>query len=492
MTDDQGWGDLSFHGNDSISTPHLDALAKQSIQFDRFFVSPVCAPTRASLLTGRYHLRTGTSWVTHRKEIMREDELTIAEIFKSAGYATGLFGKWHNDAQFPHNPTGQGFDEFYGFTAGHWNNYFNTSLTDNGKEVRPEGYIIDVLTDKAIQFMEKNSSQKNQKPFLCYVPYNTPHSPFQVPDKYFDKYKKMGLTDKNASVHGMVENIDNNVNRLLQTLEQQKILENTIVISLTDNGPNGKRFNGGMRGTKGSVHEGGVRVPCFMSWKNHLPENQIIKQNAAHIDLLPTLAELCKIEIPKNHHFDGKSLVPLLTNKNTEWEKRNIYTIHTEGELRIRPAAVRTNNYRMVVDRDGNPHLFDMKNDASEKNDLVTQMPKVVDSLKNDLENWFKDVTQKGIKPSITQVGHNESPTTHLPAPEAKINGDVLFKGDRGWANDYIIDWKSKGDQANWEIEVVEDSRFEIFINYNCSKEFLPANLNVKIGDQTNDFNIEK
>ena len=175
MTDDQGWGDLSFHGNDSISTPHIDALAKRSIQFERFFVSPVCAPTRASLLTGRYHLRTGTSWVTHRKEVMRADELTIAEIFKSAGYATGLFGKWHNGEQYPHNPIGQGFDEFFGFAAGHWNNYFNTTLTDNQKEVKTDGFIIDVLTDKAIQFIEKNSSKENQKPFLCYLPVSYTH-----------------------------------------------------------------------------------------------------------------------------------------------------------------------------------------------------------------------------------------------------------------------------------------------------------------------------
>jgi len=208
--------------------------------------------------------------------------------------------------------------------------------------------------------------------------------------------------------------------------------------------------------------------------------------------LLPTLVDLCKIELSEDHHFDGKSLVPLLTNENSTWEKRNIYTIHTEGEMRIRPAAVRTDNYRMVIDYDGNALLFDMKKDASEKNDLAKQKPKIVDSLKNDLEKWFKDVTQKGIKPSLTQVGHNNSLTTQLPAPEAKINGHVLFKGDRGWANDYIINWNKKNDQASWEIDVIKNGEFEFFIKYNCSKEFLPANFKIKIGENEKVFKIEK
>ena len=492
LTDDQGWGDLNFHGNDSISTPHIDALAKRSIQFDRFFVSPVCAPTRASLLTGRYHLRTGTSWVTHRKEVMRSDEITIGEIFKSAGYATGLFGKWHNGEQYPHYPNGQGFDEFFGFAAGHWNNYFNTTLSHNGEPVKTEGYITDVLTDRAIQFMKKNSAEENQKPFFCYVPYNAPHGPFQVPDKYFDKYKKMGLTDKNACVYGMVENIDDNVNRLLQTLEQQNILENTIVIFLTDNGPNGHRFNGGMRGIKAKVHEGGVRVPCFISWKGHLAENQIIKQNAAHIDLLPTLAELCNIKLTKTNQLDGRSLVPLLKDKNAVWEKRNIYNIHTEGEMRMRPAAVRTNEYRMVINHDGIPHLFDMQNDAEEKNDLAIQLPKVVDSLQSDLEKWFREVTQKGLEPVLTEVGYKESPITIFPAPEAKLTGHVQFKGGRGWANDYIIDWKNKGDQASWRFDLMEEGSVEVFIKYNCSKEFLPAKFKVTVGEKSKKFSIEE
>ncbi|MGK0286690.1 MAG: arylsulfatase A-like enzyme [Salibacteraceae bacterium] len=488
MTDDQGWGDLSFHGNDSIYTPNLDKLAQKSCRLEQFYVSPVCAPTRASLLTGRYHLRTGTSWVTHRKEVMRSEELTIAEIFKDAGYSTGCFGKWHSGEQYPNDPNGQGFQEFFGFKAGHWNNYFNTTLSHNQEEVKTEGYITDVLTDKAIDFIRKNKSN----PFFCYVPYNAPHSPFQVPDKYFDKYKKLNLTDKNASVHGMIENIDENIGRLLSVLDSSQMLENTIVVFLTDNGPNGQRFNGGMRGIKGSVHEGGVRVPCFVYWKNNLPENQVIKQLSAHIDLLPTLADLCKITIPNESNLDGKSLAPLLKNKNEDWQERSIYTIHTEGENRMKPAAVRTEDYRMVIDYNGSSHLFNMKDDPAEENDLALKQPELLDSLKRDLKNWFTDVTKDAFNVPHIPVGHAKAQTTFLPAPEARLSGNLQFKGGRGWANDYIINWKDISDIAVWNIDVQKNKEYKIALKYNCSEDFVGAIFEVEINGNSTSVPIQE
>jgi len=228
ITDDQGWGDVGVHGNDSISTPVLDQLALESVSFDRFYVSPVCAPTRASLLTGRYHLRTGTSWVTHRLEVMRSNEYTLAESLRDHGYVTACIGKWHNGSQYPNDPMGQGFDEFIGFKAGHWNNYFNTTLEHNNNPIKTEGYIADVLTGHAIDFIRNNS----QNPFLCYLSYNTPHGPFQVPDKYFNKYKESGFDDKTACIYGMCENIDDNVGRVLSELDNLDLRDNTIVIFL--------------------------------------------------------------------------------------------------------------------------------------------------------------------------------------------------------------------------------------------------------------------
>ena len=226
LTDDQGWGDLGIHGNDRLSTPIIDKMAADGVQFDRFYVSPLCAPTRASLLTGRYYLRTGTSWVSKGLENMHAREVTIAEVFQDQGYATGCFGKWHNGAHYPQHPNQQGFDEFIGFCAGHWNNYFSTTLEHNGEPYPTDRYITDVLTDEALKFIEQN--QDNQ--FFCYVPYNVPHGPFQVPDTYFNKYKNLGFSDKDAAVYGMCENMDENVGRIIQKVDELKLSENTIII----------------------------------------------------------------------------------------------------------------------------------------------------------------------------------------------------------------------------------------------------------------------
>ncbi|MGK2863175.1 MAG: sulfatase-like hydrolase/transferase, partial [Chitinophagaceae bacterium] len=256
LTDDQGWGDLSLHGNPWVETPNLDKLARSGGRFNHFYVSPLCAPTRASILTGRYHLKTNVVSVSKGLEIMDTEETTLAELFKANGYNTGIFGKWHNGEHYPNRPNDQGFDEFLGFCAGHLSNYFSTDLNYNGKDVKTKGYITDVLTDAALKFIEANK----QSPFFCYIPYNAPHTPHQVPDKYFNKYKAKGLDNELASIYGMVENVDDNIGRLVHFLKKNQLEENTIIIFMSDNGPNGIRYNGAMKGIKGSVHEGGVRV----------------------------------------------------------------------------------------------------------------------------------------------------------------------------------------------------------------------------------------
>jgi len=317
MTDDQGWGDIAIHGNNLIHTPTLDKLYEQSIVLNHFYASPLCAPTRASLLTGRDHLRTGVSFVQNGLENMRPEETTIAELFKQAGYATGCFGKWHNGAYYPYTPNGQGFDEFLGFCCGHWANYFDPLLQHNETMITGKGYITDILTDAALGFIDKNKDRS----FFCYIPFNAPHGPFQVPDKYFDKYN-ISLPIKDdverafvASIYGMVENVDDNVARVLKRLDDLKLRDNTIVLFMSDNGPSFKkvypeleeitRYNGGMRGQKGTVHEGGVRVPCFVSWQGKI-KHRIIDTPTAIIDILPTLMNLCGIENFKTHSkIDG-------------------------------------------------------------------------------------------------------------------------------------------------------------------------------------------
>lgn len=475
MTDDQGWGDLGLHGNDSISTPHLDQLGRESVRFERFYVSPLCAPTRASLLTGRYHLRTGTTWVTHRKEVMRSAEVTISEYLKKAGYRTGIFGKWHNGEQYPNDPAGQGFDEFLGFKAGHWNNYFDPKLYHNDTIINREGFISDIFTDAAMGWMEQSAAE----PFFCYLPFNAPHGPFQVPDRYFDKYKAMGLNDKNAAVYGMVENIDDNVGRLLDFLEAQGIADNTIVLFLTDNGPNGRRYNGGMRGTKSSNHEGGMRVPLFMKWGDKLPKNKIVQPLTAHIDLLPTLLELCEIDYKPVLPLDGRSLLPLILEEAPEWPERQLYHIQSNGKKSILHSAVRSTQHRFVINRDSSRQLFDMINDPGQKNNIIDKYPELAEKYWNDLKGWFASVTDHDMTAPPIPLGHLPYGHTSLPAPEAKLHGNLRFKGKMGWANDYIIDWTKATDSLEWKIEVAKEGAYEVHMHYAAPTESLGSSYKV-------------
>lgn len=481
MTDDQGWGDIHSHYNLKLDTPVLDKLAADGVRFDRFYVSPVCAPTRASLLTGRYHLRTGVSWVTRGLETMRSEEVTIAEALKQAGYATGCFGKWHNGAHYPYNPGGQGFDEFLGFCAGHWNNYFDTRLEHNGKQVKPRGYITDVLTDAAITFIEKHRHRR----FFCYIPYNAPHGPFQVPDRYFNKYKKRGFDDKNACIYGMVENIDDNVRRILKKLDELELTGNTIVIFLTDNGANGRRYNSGMRGTKGSVHEGGVRVPLFIRWPGHIKPRANVEKIAAHIDLLPTVMDLCGVPMPETLPLDGVSLVPLLKGRTAGWPDRMIFTHQSRrGEVLPAPGALRTQQYRLVT-YGKRYELYDMIADPSQKKNIGGRRPQVLKKLTAAYEAWFKDVTKNRIERLPIPVGHAKGNPVELPAPESYFHGNVTFKGRAGWANDWITNWQSTDDYVWWEIDVVHPGKYEVSLMYVCPEQDVGSKVRVEVGGQS-------
>ncbi|MCR9014121.1 arylsulfatase [Aquiflexum gelatinilyticum] len=462
ITDDQGWGDLSFHGNKLIETPNIDSLASQSIVFDRFYVSPVCAPTRASLLTGRYHPATGTTWVTHRMEVMREEELTIAEILQSNGYRTGLFGKWHQGKQFPHDPIGQGFEEFLGFTEGHLNNYFDSKLTHNFEEVPFEGYLPDFLTDKTVDFME------GEAPFFAMISFNTPHSPFQVPDSYFDKYKVKGLSDKDAAVYGMVENIDDNIGKLMSFLKQSGKLDNTIVIFMTDNGPNGVRFNGGMKGTKAHLDEGGVRVPFFMRIPGQ--DTQVIKPWAAHIDVLPTLMDILEIKIAEEIEVHGKSLLPLIKG-NPQWEDRYFFTHHVNQDFDTIPGAIRNQKYLLTLQKN-KKELYDLENDYSQNHNILVENTQLAELMEKEYLAWFQNVTKKGITPPLIQVGHAHVPRIELPAPDGKMEGGVMFKGKMGWANDWFVGFSSEADRVSWDIETVQDSDYEIYLQLSNAAPF--------------------
>jgi arylsulfatase A-like enzyme len=479
LTDDQGWGDLHANGNEKLDTPALDALAKEGVSFERFFVSPLCAPTRASLLTGRYSQRTGALWVTRGYETMRAAEVTIAEALRGAGYATGIFGKWHNGAHYPHDPRGQGFDEFFGFSAGHWSNYFDTTLVHDGKEVRTKGYITDVLTDAAIKFIERNQ----RRPFFAYVPYNAPHKPVQVPDRYFDKYKQRGFDDALAGIYGMVENVDDNVNRLLRKLDELKLADDTIVIYLHDNGPNGERYNGGMLGRKGQVHEGGTRSPLFIRWPKRLKPGAVVKEIAAHIDLFPTLLEMCGAQTPKTLPLDGVSLAPLLRGRSKGWPDRMLFTYHfpNPDSAQSGPGSVRTQQYRFVKTNKG-VELYDMTADPRQQRDIAAAEPQVVARLGAAYDAWLKDVTKGGFGRLPIPVGHERAPLVELPAPEASALVGVSYKGRNGWAHDWLTGWDSVDDSVAWDVDVVRGGKYEVTLLYTCARPNVGSRVRVEAG----------
>ena len=466
LTDDQGYGDINIHLNDSIETPWQNLLASEGLRMDNFIVSPVCAPTRASLLTGRYHYRTGTSWVTRNAETMRSEELTLAEVFKTNHYSTGCFGKWHNGSHYPEHPLGQGFDEFTGFCAGHWNNYFDPMLESNGSEYQASGYITDILTDSAMSFMLRNKDN----PFFCYLPYNTPHTPYIVPEELFQKYKAKGLSDKIACSYGMVESIDNNIGRMLGQLEDLNILDNTIVIFITDNGPNYNRFNGGMKGRKGWVNDGGVRVPCFIYWKDHIKEGKVSKALTSHIDLLPTLVDWLELEKPEGKALDGKSFASILRNEADTLPDRNVFTFHVNQQGY--KGSVRNNQFRLVINGEDDYTLTKFPEDIGEENDLTDDHPQTAAILYQEYLRMYDEVTRDLEEfPPIT-LGYAEAPTIHLPAHEGFIKGNVSYKASKwGWANDWFVNWKSETDTMFWKLNSVEQGSYSVHLKYTAAQE---------------------
>jgi arylsulfatase A-like enzyme len=477
MADDQGWGDISSHGNPHIKTPQLDLLASQGTRLNRFFVSPVCAPTRASLLTGRYHLRTGVHGVTRGYENMRAEEVTLAEILSSHGYVTGAFGKWHNGRHYPNHPNGQGFDQFFGFCGGHWNTYFNTTLENNGKSVSTEGYIIDVITNAAMDFIKKNQ----EKPFFCYVPLNTPHSPWTVPDKYWDKYESASIDKKARCAYAMVDNIDENVGRILKQLDRLDLSKNTIVIYLSDNGPNSDRYNGNMKGRKGSIHEGGVRVPFFIRYPGKIKAGNENNSIAAHIDILPTLLDLCGLQVPGNLQIDGTSFVSLLNGKQQQLPDRKLFQ-HWANR-----GAVRTEKWRATFEKK-RWALYDMINDPNQKMNIATDHSETLKRLSFAYEEWYKDVTQKGFDPMPIPIGYSQAPNVSLPAHEAFLfpqqGKGINYMGvkPRGFANAWIDRWSSKNSYPYWPVDLIQPGEYQVFIKYNCRKN----NENIKF-NLTND-----
>ena len=486
LADDQGWGDLSIHSNKDLATPNIDSLARDGVRFDRFYVCAVCAPTRAEFLTGRYHPRTGVHGVSRGAERMNLDERTIAESFQTAGYATGCFGKWHNGMQYPYHPRARGFDTFVGYCSGHWGDYFDAELERNGEYFKSKGYITDVITSEAIGFIEQNAKQN--KPFFCYVPLPTPHSPMQVPDKYWDRHKDKRLLmdhpDKREKslVHtraalAMVENIDDNVGRVLKKFDELKLDDNTIVIYFSDNGPNGSRWNDGMRGKKGSVDEGGVRSPMLIRWPGRIPAGHRTPDIAGAIDLLPTLLDITGVQRVGDKPLDGVSLRAQLFDLRVPgaiWN-RDIYS-HQSGRVSVRDMAVRL---------DDKGRLYDMAKDPGQTQDISKRVPEFAQQYRDKVAAWREEVgLNKKREPRPFSVGHKDWPITELPARDAKTKGGIKRSSPHPNCS-YFFNWKKTDDAIVWDVEVLTPGLYEAFVYYTCPPEDVGATIQLQFGDAT-------
>ena len=477
LTDDQGWGDLSINGNTNLKTPNIDNIALNGASFERFYVSPVCSPTRAELLSGKFFVRSGVNGVTRGYERMNTDVKLISDFFKGKKYKTGAFGKWHNGSQPPYHPNNRGFDEFYGFTSGHWGNYFDPILEKNGKIIKTKGYINDVITNEAISFI-----QKSNKPFLSFISYNTPHSPMQVPDKYFDgkeillkgRYSKRENIEKTKAAMGMIENIDENIGNVVRSLKEKGIYENTIIIFFSDNGPNGNRWNNDLKDRKGSTNEGGVRVPFLIQWPKNIKKGLKIKQISSVLDVFPTLLELTGNK--SLNDLDGMSLKRFLDSPSLLDDERTIFSYWNN---RI---SARNNNY--ILDFENN--LYDLVEDFSQYNPIEKDNNPHYQKLLNDKNEWLTKVVNPS-KEKLTRrpftINYNTAKYTHLPARDAEINGDL--KRSSIHANcSFIENWKNTNDYIFWEINVLEDGINNIELYYTLEKESVGTEIALEFENQ--------
>ncbi len=432
MTDDQGLGDFGCTGNPLVQTPNIDQLLEHSARFENFYVCPVCSPTRASLLTGRYHYRTGVVDTFIGRSMMNADEVTLAERFQASGYRTGIFGKWHLGDCFPMRPFDQGFDTAVVHRGGGIGQssdpigaegkYTDPILFHNGTAVQEQGYCTDVYYDRAIEFIE--SCVQQQKRFFVYLPDNCPHGPFRdVPEKWYQRYREIDLSaesyptvaggepiksstnaDKNVRVFSMISNVDENIGRLRNRLATLGVADNTIVIFLTDNGPNGERYTCGLKGRKTSVYEGGIRTLFGIHWPQGIKSPITLSDVAAHIDVTPTLIEACQLKpLPGVGDLDGVSLWPRLTGQADQLPERNLFLQVHRGNRpqRYHHMTVRGPRFKLVHHSGfhqqgfaGPPkfELFDLKQDPFEQQNIIDQHPERAAAMQRAYDQWFDQI----------------------------------------------------------------------------------------------------
>ena len=503
VSDDQGWWDIGAHGNEDIETPTLDRLAAEGVELTRFYVAPVCAPTRAGLMTGRHYVRTGLYNTRFGGDTLHPDEVTVAELLRSADYRTGMFGKWHLGEYLRHAPDRRGFDEAIYFPFGHTERYFYPEfLLKKGEPIHVRGHITDVLTDAAITFVRKN----RQRPFFLYVPYNVPHTPHFLKDELVAKYVAKGLRQTDARIYGLIEQMDSNIGRLLEAVEEEGLRDRTAVFFMSDNGGTSRHYSAGLRGRKGSVYEGGVRSPLFARMPGRFPAGRKTTARASHLDLLPTICDLAGVDVPSDRTIDGRSLLTLLTGSSDRSPHERLVHIWD----RHRPSltarwAIAGPRYKLVGEE-----LYDLETDPAEKHDIAKEQPEIAASLRQEFESWFRDISRgQKFEPLPVVVGDDsENPIELYPSwarhrgTHANVGHPYSKKpippeplGDRpveettnytfdGYLWDTIDRWREPGESVHWKIDVARAGDYEVTVDYGCDIRDAGGKFAIEVGNE--------
>ncbi|WP_282135168.1 arylsulfatase [Seonamhaeicola maritimus] len=471
LIDDQGYGDISALGNTFINTPNIDALHGVSARFTDYHVSPTCAPTRAALLTGRHNNRIGVWHTVNGRSLILEREITMAQIFKENGYATSMFGKWHLGDNYPFRPEDKGFEEVLthggggmGQTMDYWDNdYFDDMYLHNGQLKRYEGYSADVWFDEAIKWI----GSKEDKPFFCYIPSNTAHSNYNVEDKYYKDLE--GNEDiPHAPFLGMIRNIDENLGKLVSYLKENNKLDNTILLFTTDNGTaqgaktEGHRldgyikkgYNAGMRGVKASKYEGGHRVPLFIHWKDgNIAMGKDINELTAHYDILPTLIDLCDLNVDSKIKFDGESMVPLINGDNTSFKDRIVITNsqRVENPEPWRRTSLMQGSWRLV----DSTELYNLKTDPEQRHNIADQYPEKVEAYKEAYKKWWKDISPSYKDQPYIIIGHEKENPSTLYGHDWHTDREASPWHQRHIRTGYI-------DNGHWLVRVAEEGKYSL------------------------------
>ncbi len=477
ITDDQGYGDIACHGNPILRTPNLDQMARESVQLDHHHHDPLCSPSRAALLTGQYASRNGVWHVIHGRHLLDPGAMTMADVFSANGYRTGMFGKWHLGDNYPFAPQYRGFDQVLCHRGGglgelpdYWgNNYVDDCYFRDGEPVRYQGYCSDVFFDEALRFIEADPGSL----FFVYLATNAMHAPHIVPEQYAAPYRNLAIPSDRANFYGMIANFDENMGKLFQGLRELQLDENTIVIFTADHGTaagfdpaTGEGYNAGMRGKKGSMYDGGHRVNCFFRWKGELPEGSLVNSLTAHVDMLPTLIELCQLELNREVDFDGLSLAPEMRRESDRLAGRTLF-IHLQPDQpeKWHDCVVMRDGWRLINGRE----LYDIDSDKGQQRDISSEHPHIVGELRGEYETWWDNLQE------------HFSGYVYIPIGAARENPVLLSARDWHptagrvpWRQDWIAD-PAYDANGFWMIDVREAGQYEVELRAYPQEADFPA-----------------